>query len=186
MPDVTSDLGTFANVARGGSATGNWATPSNAASSNNTRTTSAVVAESGGYSPWLKATDPSESLPAGTVLTQIDVQIEVSITGGSDTVSDSAVHLVVGDTIQTSVNKNSATAWTTTEGYISHIFTAANLAALGVTAATWGETDFGVVVSAISDALAGDTMQVDHIRMVATYEYAVKPSDLLMVDVGPQ
>lgn len=139
-----------------------WSNPSNAASSNNSYATAALAISE--VSHYLKATNFGFSIPGGSTINGITVEIEQSQTGAL--IKDHRVRIVKGGSIG-STDKAAAGNWTVMDGYITY----------GGAADLWGETwtdsdinatTFGVAIAAINNG-AMATAQVDHIRITITY-----------------
>ena len=153
--------GTLANDASFGDVA--WSDASNAASSNDTYATSAIAISQ--TSQYLKATNFGFSIPGGSRIDGITVEIEKSVTALSN-VTDVRVRIVKGGAIG-STDKSDVDNWSTTDTYETY----------GGAADLWGETwtatdinvsTFGVVIAAQYGS-GVPTAQVDHIRITVTY-----------------
>lgn len=139
-----------------------WADPSNAASSNDIYAVNSVALS--GTSHYLKATNFGFSIPAGSTINGITVEIERKASGLA-TITDSRVRLVKGGTIQTT-DKASGSNWPESDTYASY----------GGAADLWGDTwtaddinnsGFGAVLAATSSS--GGDASVDHMRITIDY-----------------
>lgn len=177
MATQNSNFGTFANAARNA---GNqaWVTPSNAQTSNNTRTTSGGSFGIGSdNSQNLRATAPSGlTIPSGATIDGIRVSIERRYIDGGEglTASDQEVYIIKGGTVRTVQNKASGTAWPSSDG------TATYGGASDLWGLTWLDTDFGsdfgVQLVAKTNIVPEESLiswEVDHIFVDVYYTEAV-------------
>lgn len=148
-----------------------WTNPNNASSSDNTYAT-VLINNPTVTTHYLKATNFGFSIPNGSTINGIVVEIERK--SSSNTVSrfarDNVVKLVIGGSIVGS-NYSLAAKWSTTESYFTY----------GGSSDLWGNTitvsdvnssTFGVVLSAsLSDTnkVRTETAYVDHIRITVYY-----------------
>jgi hypothetical protein len=150
-----------------------WTNPGNAASSNNTYAT--VTASSATVlSHWLKATNFGFSIPAGSTVTNVKVEVERNYSGDAQAI-DNGIKLVKGGVVSGNDKKNGpGVTWPGSDAYASYDFatdgTGWNVA---LTDGDVNASDFGVVFSAsVTSALGPSTGSVDHIRITLTYTTA--------------
>ncbi len=147
-----------------------WSNPGNIVSSNNTRAT----AQTNGLSQtnYLKGTNFGFSIPSGSTIDGIIVEVERMKSGTGTSVKDYNIKIVKSDgSIGTTDKADTATNWPTTEAYKTY----------GSSSDLWGESwtysdindvDFGVVVVATIDGGGPKFMSVanvDHIRITVYY-----------------
>ena len=92
-----------------------WSNPSNATASDDSRATCTIGTGSGTVGEYLKCTNFGFSIPAGSTIDGITVEVEMSSTQ-VNRVSDNAVRIVKGGTIG-STDKASGTGWPTSDTY---------------------------------------------------------------------
>lgn len=158
---VTSNFTTFANVDRAGSGNLEWQTPSNAQTSNNTRTTLAFGTGPALPSPfdattdYLQCTQLASTIPSGATPVGIEITVERRRNPSDTTViNDSVIYIVKGGTIQTGTNKaDTSTNYPTSDGNASY----------GGSGDLWGQSwtesdinasGFGVAISVRIDQTA--------------------------------
>ena len=184
MSTTTSNLTTFSEVARADEAFSTITTPSNAQTSNDTRAAWTTVNSEAGqtYSSYLQGVQLVTLPDAGVTVTEIRVILERRKSGAADTVNDSAVHLVKGGVIQTTINKATATAYTTSDASETHTFTGANLTTLGITITDVRAADFGVAFSFNnSTGGAGSSIaEVDHMFVEVDWMGGGTPTRMMM------
>jgi len=161
--------GTFADDASVGTTA--WTTPSNAASSNDVKTTATSIPGTGGFSHYLKVTNFSfgVTVPAGAIINGIVATVE-KMANAESSVYDKTVSLVKGGTV-TGDNKASVTAWPNVAGD--------SVVSYGSSSDLWGTTwsaseinasDFGIVVNAQTcGGCAVRTAYIDHVTLAITY-----------------
>lgn len=139
-----------------------WSNVSNAGASDNSYATASLTLNSPTH--YLKATNFGFSIPGGSVIEGILVEIEHK-ESASTVAKDNRVRIVKGGTIG-STDKANAAEWPTSDTYQEY----------GAFNDLWGETwsatdindsGFGVVLSAIG--LGTGTASVDHIRITVYY-----------------
>lgn len=117
-----------------------------------------------GQSHYLAATNFGFSIPGGSTIEGIVVEIEHKESGAA-ACRDNRVRIIKGG-VTGSTDKASGTEWPTSDGYGSY----------GASNDLWGETwtvadinssGFGVAVSALG--LGGGTASVDHVRVTVYY-----------------
>lgn len=152
--------GTFADDA--GVGVFSWSNPGNAAASDNSYATVSLFPT--GQSHYLKATNFGFSIPGGSTIEGIVVEVEHK-ESGSGVCRDNRIRIVKGGAIG-STDKASGTEWPTSDGTASY----------GADNDLWGETwtvseinasDFGVAISAIG--LGTGTASIDHIKITVYY-----------------
>jgi len=157
MADVTQSPGSIVDDASIGTVT--WSNPSNAASSDDSYATAAVVFNQTHY---LWCDDFGFSIPSGATIQGIEVKVEASYSGGFSC-SLNHVRLIKGGTITGDDNGGQAVTGTDT------VYTFGGAADLW--GASWAYSDinasnFGAAVTATG---AFSTARVDHIQIKVTY-----------------
>jgi len=138
-----------------------WINFSDAASSNNTYTASTLEGNIG-YSKYLKVVNLGFSIPSGSTITGIEVNLEkfALYNTGSSYAKDSQLKLYKGGVLGGSDLANTGSNWSTTESVITY----------GGSSNLWGEswtysdinaTDFGV----------GFSVYISSVPKVANYAY---------------
>ncbi len=149
-----------------------WSNTGNATTSNNTYASATI--QEGTASNYLKATNFGFSIPAGSTINGISVDVERKDVETTDKVSiqDNAVRIVKGGVVG-STDRSSGTDWPTTDTYATY----------GSTSDTWGEswaasdinsTDFGYAISAQAIRSGGppgstEDAHIDHVRITVHY-----------------
>ena len=175
MATQTRSAGTINNDASYGTTA--WVNTSNALSSNNTYST---ATSSQVNSQYLKCTNFGFSIPVGSTINGIQVNVERKSNDTSESsVKDSRVRLVKGGTIQTTDKADTTNAWATSDTVKQY----------GSSGDTWGDSwsstdinasDFGMVISAypsgffIFGVWEPSVASVDHIEI--TIDYTPPPS----------
>jgi hypothetical protein len=164
MPSETQDGGTFASVDDGASV--DWTTPSNAQTSNDSRTIASAVG--GGpttETDFLDITNFGFNV-SGTI-NGIEVSVERRKTG-SGTLEDSTIQLIKGGTAQGD-NKAVAGAWPASDTVATY-GGASDLWGLTWSANDINATDFGVRVQGINNHISNsDDAEVDFVSITVTY-----------------
>lgn len=120
----------------------------------------------GGVTHYLKATNFGFTIPGGSSIDGIVVEIEKSSSGG-DFVTDNRVRMVLADGTIGTTDKAVAAHWSTTDTYATY----------GSSSDTWGlawtdgqinNPNFGVVLAANCNS-SNSTALVDHVRMTVYY-----------------
>lgn len=150
-----------------------WTNPGNAISSNDIYAVFSTGPE-GGVSHYLKATNFGFSIPTGSTINGILVEIEAKRPAG--TAGFDNVRIVKGGTISAT---NKTSPLTTTEEYRS-VGGATDLWGETWTAADINATTFGVVAGNITYP-GGSTASVDHIRITVYYTEVIGGSSLTLV-----
>lgn len=142
-----------------------WSNPSNAAASDNAYATAAVVGTpSVTNSNYLSASDFRFSVPPGSTINGVTVEIERFATGGIDRV----VSLVQGGVVSGN-NKASGAGWAAADPNTYVTYGANNdLWGLTLSAKDVNARAFGCVLQAGSTD-TGETVSVDHMRMTVFY-----------------
>lgn len=163
MPDTGwISPGTAANVDRDGEE--NWITPNNALTSNDLDTT--VLPKEAAYSDWLRVTNFTFGIPAGSTIVGIEVKIERAAADGY--IRDSSLRLVK-DGVVSGDDNASMTLWPATDGEAEY-GGSADLWNSGYGYADVTDAGFGVQLSAYNtDAGAQHSAAVDHIAIKITY-----------------
>lgn len=148
-----------------GTGTVAWTNPSNITSSDNTYATASI--STGNDSHYIKATNFGFTIPASATINGFTAEAEVScvFTPGIN-VTDIKARAIKAGTIQ-GTDRSNATAWTTTDTYLSH-GGAADLWGGTWTPADINDTGFGFALSATQGG-GPVTAQVDHVRMTVFY-----------------
>ena len=143
-----------------------WSNPSNATASDDSRATCTIGTGSGTIGEYLKCTNFGFSIPAGSTIDGITVEVEMSATQ-VNRVRDNAVRIVKGGTIG-STDKASGTGWPTSDTYRTY----------GGAADLWGETwtvsdinasTFGFAISPTATGAGTRDARVDHVRITIDY-----------------
>lgn len=121
---------------------------------------------SGQSSYYLKATGFGFTIPTGSTINGIVVEVERSRGGLGQDAWDNSVKIVKGNTIQGNEKANS-TEWPTSDTYITY-GGSTDLWGLTWTVAQINASDFGFVISAKS-ITPGGTSLIDHIRITVYY-----------------
>lgn len=147
-----------------------WSNPGNITSSDNAYA-SAAIATIPGHQPshYLKATNFGFSIPGGSTILGILVEIEKNGNDGAGTYAvDDRMRLVKAGVIGSTDKADTATAWPTADAYASY----------GGSADLWGDSwsasdindaNFGCVISAKMGVGLSMTAEVDHVRITITY-----------------
>lgn len=169
--------GTLANDAAAGTVA--WSNPSNAASSNDSDATASLQSSSSQY---LKATNFGFSLPAGAIVTGVQVEVERACFSAGQ-YSDAAVRIVKGGVIG-STDRSAGGTWPTSD----------TVQAYGGAGDLWGETltdsdveasTFGVALRVSrSGGVTPANAEVDHVKMTVYYVTVDGRGALLGVGVG--
>lgn len=114
---------------------------------------------------YLKATNFGFSIPTGSTINGIQVEVEKKCNASSQC-ADNSIKIVKGGTIS-GTEMASSTFWSTTNGYVSYGGTA-DLWGLSWTPADINSSAFGAAISANLQA-QGTTAFIDHIRISVTY-----------------
>lgn len=173
MQTTASDLTTFSSPARTSSVS-DWTGESNAASSNDSRATLTWAGGVAGFTDWLKGVGPTVTIPPG-ILRALRTKIERRKGHSLLLAKDSAHHLVVGDTIQTSIDKaDTVTEYPTSDGEVTYSWTQANLQSLGLyNGHQLNSSTFGLVLSCAVDDSGSETgagTEVDYLHFEADTE----------------
>lgn len=153
-----------------------WSNVSNVQTSDNNRSISNNLGN-GDVSYYLTATNFGFSIPAGSTIDGIFVEIEKSDASGGGNVKDNIVKLIKGGTIQG--NDNSAGGnWSSTDGYSSY-GNGTNLWGLTLTVSDINASNFGVAVSVRKTGSGTNNARVDHIRITVHYTDGSLPIELL-------
>ena len=159
-----------------------FATPSNAQTSDNNRSTAtAIAALFTGNTNYLNVSGLGFSIPPATTICGIMVEVEKSASGISvlATVSDNVIQLMKNGTL-TGSNYATSTDWTATDAYYTY----------GGSSDLWGSTwttadinsaNFGVALSAQINGLAFvfPSARIDHIRVTVYYNFVTVPVKLM-------
>lgn len=159
-PATTVDDATVGNIA--------WTNPNNSQASDNVYATSQLDPLGPDLSHYLKATNFGFTIPTGSTILGITVEIEISkAVGPGTTMADNSCKIVKGGTISGNENK-SVTAYTTTDTYLTH-GSASDLWGLTWVVSDINASNFGVAISSNSTGANVATAQIDHIRITVTY-----------------
>lgn len=172
--------GTFANDTTVG--TTNWTSPSNAASSNNSKADSGSLTTQSTY--YLKATNFGFSI-TGTI-DGITVEIERMCSSfGGQKMRDNSLKLVVGGSIVGTDKAATSTDWPTSDTYATY-GGAADLWGLTPTDTEVSASDFGVAISGKAFNFGKGTVigEIDHIRITITYTAAGGPTVKTLAALG--
>lgn len=167
--------GTFASDSSNGG-TSAWTNTANAATSNDVDADNAMAALETTH--YMKATNFSFDLPNDATIDGIVAEVERRHSSGSGCrggVADSAVRIVKGGTIG-STNKTTATAWSSTDTYVSY----------GGASDLWGETwtvadieasTFGFALAAVETDDDDCDLEIDHMRITVHYTGTAEAPD---------
>ena len=157
-----NNASTFANFG-GGVA---WATPGNAALSDNAYATAVLAL--GDASQTLKCTGFGFSIPPRANIIGVKLEVERSQTGGGADIRDNQISLFVGGSPEGDNKADTATTWPGADAYKTY-GGATDTWGLGtLTPAIVNASDFGIGVRA--EALAAGTARVDHVRVTVYWE----------------
>ena len=142
-----------------------WSDPDNAKVSDNVYST--AVGTNLFISHYLKATNFGFTIPTGSTINGVLVEVEKKGgTVGGDFI-DSTIKLVKGGTVSGD-NKSVGANWLTTDTYSSY-GSMIDLWGLSLTTADVNSSDFGVVLTCMSTSSNSKTASVDHIRITVYY-----------------
>lgn len=161
-PNVPSTTADDASVGTKG-----WINTSNVSASDNVY---ASVANNHAptTSHYIKCTNFGFSIPGGSTINGITVEVERKKTG-TGTVKDNIVKLVKGGTISGTDKADTATAWPTSDAYATY-GSSSDLWGLSLTDTDVNDSTFGVAISTtLTNSKLAVTANVDHIRMTVTY-----------------
>lgn len=172
--------GTFADDGSIGTKT--WASTGNAITSNNSYAT--VALNDFEISHYLKATNFGFSIPAGSTINGITVEVEKKA-ANPNRVKDYQVRIVKGGTIGPT-DRADGSFWGNSDSYTTY----------GGASDLWGETwtandinnnGFGLAFSAQKTVTNGGnvTTSIDHIRITVTYTAAVAPTVISISSTSP-
>jgi len=148
-----------------------WTNPGNVTASDNSRATASLA--KGDVSYYLKATGFGFSIPTGSTINGITIEIERSIAEATSNTKDNSVKIIKDGTITGDEKADTATLWPVNSGDA--------YATYGGSTDKWGvswtvadinSSNFGVAVQAKNAVAAKpttETAQVDHIRITVTY-----------------
>lgn len=165
--------GTLANADRSGGIA--WASPSNAASSNDSHTTHTTDGVNNA-SDYLVATNFGFSIPSGATIDGFLVEVEGKKSSGAFIGADLFYLTKDGSTDagENMVGSYGSGTWTTTDAYMSW-GDATYLAATSWTYSEVNASTFGVMLSVSNSGDSGDIASVDHIRITIHYTEVVAP-----------
>jgi hypothetical protein len=144
----------------------------NVLSSNNTYVTAVLLLNQ--VTHYLTVTNFGFAIPLDATITGILVEIERSATLALS-LTDSSVKLVKGGVIS-GTDKASGANWPNADAYASY-GNGADLWGQPWTPADLNLSTFGVAIAAV--ALAGVTLQIDHVRITITFIGSNRPGSLL-------
>jgi hypothetical protein len=160
--------GTFANDTTIG--TSSWGTPSNASAEDGTSTTTAAIGN-GTVANYLKCTNFGFSIPAGSTINGITVEVKAKRATTSRNLTIATIKLVKAGTIQGNNNGN-ATVLGTTLAYAT-FGSVSDLWGLAFGASDINDSTFGVAISCTGGAGKGSvTGSIDYVRITITYTAA--------------
>lgn len=157
-----------ASVANGTSTT--WSSPANILTSNSTYST--VTLASGAQSYYLEATGFGFTVPTGSTINGIQVDVEkFATTGSKNTMEDQTVELMVGGALSGS-NLATTTKWPTANAFVTY-GGASTLWGLTPTVSQVNASNFGVAIAARNVHSSGSssslTASVDYVQITVTY-----------------
>lgn len=163
-PDVLSDGPRDPDTAVDDATVGTaiWQNPGNVTASDDSL--AFVELAAGTTSHYLKVTDFDFALGSGAIIEGIVVEIEKSAGSG---VLDSAIRIVKGGTILTTVNRTQGN-WPGTDAYVTH-GGVADLWGTTWTAANINNSGFGVAISCVNSGGSTQFAFVDHVRITVYY-----------------
>jgi hypothetical protein len=147
-----------------------WSNPTAVDTSNDTRTTAGLDNSAGPpvQSRYLKATGFGFSIPAGSRIDGIRVEVERRKLVNGSSLRDAKVRIVKGGVIGSTDRSDLAAEWPTSDQYKSY----------GSATDLWGQTwtpadinsaGFGFAISAVGPASGNQTAAIDHIRVTVFY-----------------
>ena len=144
-----------------------WTNPGNARISNNVYATSS--GDNNAISHYLQCTDFGFTIPTNATILGIEVDWERFAGTATTGNQDNAVRIVVGGTIDTTVNRAAAGAWSTTQAFYPY-GGASDLWGLSWTPADINDSGFGAALSVKFISGGGNaTASVDSARITVTY-----------------
>ena len=144
-----------------------WTNPTNAEVSDAVYATATGLDAVGNSSKYLLVSSFGFTIPTGSIILGILVEIQ-KLRTGSAACTDDSIRIVKGGVISGD-NKATGTNWPTSESYVSS-GGAADLWGLSWTAADINASNFGVVVSAVGGSpVVSSNANVDCIRITVTY-----------------
>lgn len=174
--DLMADTG-WLSVQAGSDALGvghvAWGTPENIYDTEDSHATAAYVGPASDQSHYLLAQNPGATIPAGSIIDGIEVQIEQKASADEATqyATDYIVKLIKGDGTYSSTDhsRGLGTHWGLIDGYITY-GGSADLWGETWTVATLNGTVFGAALSAnLQSSLLGITASVDHVQIKIYY-----------------
>jgi len=144
-----------------------WTSPANSQNSDNVYATARQ--DSGVVSHYLKCTGFGFSVPADATILGITVEWERFTQVATNGNQDSAVRIVKGGTVDTTVNRAVAGAWSTTQAFYPY-GGPTDLWGIGWTASDINASGFGAALSVQFLGGGGmSTASVDSLRITVTY-----------------
>ena len=153
-----------------------WLNHANASTSDNVYATADSLIDTPSY--YFKATNCGFSVPAGSTINGIKVEIEKKKSNAFTNISDNSVLISKGGTLSGTEHSVSE-EWGLTDTYSTY-GSPTDLWGLSWTADDINSTGFGMGISIIDDAVPG-TASIDHIRMTVTYTAAAAAASSTIV-----
>lgn len=152
-----------------------WNVPDNAGNSDNNYSDCSSLPNVGNFTDYLVATDFGFSIPSGTIINGILVEVERSDPNGHT--SEYSVRIIKGNTIGTS-DRATGAAFPLTDDYAFY----------GSPGDLWGETwnsedindnGFGIAIAAQKSSNGSTKGEIDDIRITVYYSFSTLPVTLL-------
>jgi hypothetical protein len=155
--------------------------PNAAASDNNRSSASAILSVLTGDTHYLKASGFGFSIPSGSIIKGIFVEIEKSASNISilASVEDNSVRLIKGGTIVGTNHKLSGN-WPTSESYYGY-GSSTDLWGTTWTVADINSSNFGIAFSSSIVGVVGlfPSARVDHMRVTVSYDFIIVPLTII-------
>lgn len=161
-----------------------WSNPSNAASSDDSDTTSAL--SSSGKTWWLQSTSYGFSIPTGAVVKGVLVEVERSASGAGNVV-DNEVGLMIDGASSGDNLADTMTSYPGADAYASYGGATDLWGHLEITPAEVNASDFGFIFAGEETGVASATVSVDHVRMTIYFDLVAENDipDTIVVSAPP-
>jgi hypothetical protein len=150
-------------------------------SDNNRSSASAILSVLSGDTHYLKASGFGFSIPTGSIIKGIFVEVEKSASNVSilASIEDNSVRLIKGGTIVGTNHKLSGT-WSTSESYHGY-GNSTDLWGTTWTVADINASNFGIAFSSSIVGIIGlfPSARIDHMRITVSYDYIIVPLNII-------